>query len=192
LKVKGLNLNFILIGMPGSGKTTLGKKAAAALGMRFYDTDISASDHIRSELRSKPQAEGQTTSLFFHFMHGFVAAEKAVVHRIATEAVNAIIATGAETALSPDNVRVLRPAGRFIYIKRDPDLMLKEIRERFIPDPKNPKIRDGNELMVYAYKDTLPKYESLADFTVENDGDFEASLEKLVNIIREEIARMIP
>jgi adenylate kinase family enzyme len=49
-------LNFILIGMPGSGKTTL--------GMRFYDTDVSASDHIRSELRSKPQAEDHASSFF--------------------------------------------------------------------------------------------------------------------------------
>jgi shikimate kinase len=178
--------------MPGSGKTTLGRKAAAALGMRFYDIDISASDHIRSELRSKPQAEDHASSFFFHFMHGFVAAEKAVVQRIAREAANAIIATGAETVLSPDNMQALRPAGRFIHIKRDPDLMLKEIQDRFIPDPKNPDIRDGNELMVYVYQDTLPEYERLADFIVENNGDVETGLEKLIKIIRAETARVIP
>jgi shikimate kinase len=170
-------LNFILIGIPNSGKTTLGKRAAAVLGMRFYDTDISASDHIRSRK--------QLPSLF-HFRHEFAAAEKAVVRRIAKEAENAVIATGAETALSKNNEEVLRRCGRFIHIKRDPDRILKEIRDRGSPNPDRPEVRDGNELLVELYRNTIPEYEKMADFTLENDDDEEAGLEGLVKIIRAE------
>jgi shikimate kinase len=164
--------------MPNSGKSTLGKKAAAALGMRFYDTDVTVSDHMR--------AKSQAAS-FFQFARGFPAAEEAVVRKIAKKAANAIIATGAETALSKDNVEALRRTGRFIYLKRDPDRMLKQIKEKFIPDPERPEVRDGNELMVYIYRDMLPEYEKLADFTVENDGDEDEGLEKLIKIIRAEL-----
>jgi shikimate kinase len=176
-------LNFILIGIPGSGKTTLGKKAAARLGMRFYDTDVSVSDHIRSK-------HGELS--FFHFMHEFLVAEETVVQKIVKEAANAIIATGAETALSIINVQALRRSGRFIHIKRNSDQMLKEIREKFIPDPKRPEVRNGNEFMFLAYKDMLPEYEKLADFTVENDGDEDAGLEKLMQIIRAELDHASP
>jgi shikimate kinase len=171
-------MNFILIGIPNSGKTTLGKKAAAALGMQFYDTDMLASDYIYSK---------HQTPSFFHIMHEFVAAEKVVVQKIAKEAINAIIATGAETVLSESNVQALRPVGRFIHIKRNTDQMLNEVREKFIPDPKNPNIHNGNEFMINMYIEMLPEYEKLADFTVENDGGKEAGLEKLVSIIRAEL-----
>ncbi|MDR1971788.1 MAG: hypothetical protein LBQ46_07690, partial [Treponema sp.] len=114
-------MNFILIGIPNSGKTTLGKRAADALGMNFYDTDISASDRI---------CAGDKTPSFFQFTHAFAAAEETVVQQIAKTAENAIIATGAETALSARNVQALRQAGRFIHLKRDPDRMIREIRKK--------------------------------------------------------------
>jgi shikimate kinase len=168
-------VNFILIGIPNSGKTTLGKKAADALGMNFYDTDISASDRIRTE---------DETPSFFQFTRAFVAAEETAVRQIAKTAKNAIIATGAETALSASNVQVLRQAGRFIHLKRDPDRMLREIRKKHPPRPEAPNVHDMNELMVLAYKKMIPEYEKLADFTVENDSGRDAGLEKLIKTIR--------
>jgi shikimate kinase len=173
-------VNFILIGIPGSGKTTLGKKAADALGMKFYDTDVVASDRVRSE--KKPQTFSQFTS-------EFVGAEKAVVREIAESAENAIIATGAETALFEYNARALRQTGRFIFIKRDPDRMLEEIRKKFVPVPDKPDTHDIRELMVHMYKNAIPEYEKLADVVMENDGDETAGLEKLTQIIRSEQAR---
>jgi shikimate kinase len=169
-------LNFILIGIPGSGKTTLGKKAADALGMKFYDTDTVTSERVRSEKKA---------STFSQFTSEFVKAEKVVVQEIAKSAENAIIATGAETALFEYNVQALRQTGRFIYIKRDPDRMLEEIREQFVPDPESPNAHDMRELMVHIYRDKIPEYEKLTDLVMENDGDEAAGLEKLTKIIRE-------
>ncbi|MDR2768572.1 MAG: hypothetical protein LBB82_09645 [Treponema sp.] len=170
-------LNFILIGIPGSGKSTLGKKAADALGMKFYDTDTAASGHVHSEKKA---------STFSQFASEFVKAEKVVVREIAKSAENAIIATGAETALFEYNVQVLRPIGRFIYIKRDPDRMLEEIQKEFVPDPEALNAHDVRELMVHIYRDKIPEYENLADLIVENDGDEAAGLEKLTKLIRSE------
>jgi shikimate kinase len=171
-------MNYILIGMPDSGKSTLGKKAAAVLGLQFYDTDKLAMDYIRSKYQSPS---------YFDFRREIFAAEAAVVRRVAKEAKNAIIATGAETALSIKNVQVLRKSGRFIYIKRDPDLMLKEILERFVPDPARPEMHDARELGVHLYRNILPEYERLADITLENDSGEEVGLETLIKIIRTEI-----
>ncbi|MDR1470196.1 MAG: hypothetical protein LBT00_13005 [Spirochaetaceae bacterium] len=171
-------MNFILIGIPRCGKTTLGEKAAIALGMQFYNTDTLVSDYICTKY--------QTLS-FFYFLHEFITAEETVVQKVAKEAANAIIATGAETPLSKKNAQALQQTGRFIHIKRDMDQMLNEVRAKFIPDPKRPEVRNGNEFMLYEYMAMLPEYEKLADFTVENDGGEEAGLEKLVAIIRAEL-----
>jgi shikimate kinase len=170
-------MNFILIGPPNSGKTTLGKKAAEALGMWFYDTDMAAADRVCS---------GDQAPSFFQFLREFSAAEEAAVRRIVKKAANAIIATGADTALSPKNVQVLQRCGRFIHIKRDPDSMLDEIKKRGPVNPEKPEVKDMDELKVYLYRDLIPEYEKLADFTLENDSDEEAGLEKLVKIIRAE------
>ncbi|MDR2747789.1 MAG: hypothetical protein LBB77_10140 [Treponema sp.] len=176
-------MNFILIGIPDSGKSTLGEKAAAALGMSFYDTDKTVGDRIRSTHQDLS---------FYQFMDAFRPTEEAVVRDIAGEAKDAVIATGAETVLSANNVLVLRRSGRFIYIKRDTDRMLQEIRERFIPDPARPELRDARELSVHLYRESMPVYEGLADFILENDGDEKSGLEKLIRLIRAEIDRAKP
>jgi shikimate kinase len=173
-------LNFILIGIPGSGKTTLGGKAAEVLGMKFYDTDAVASERVYSE---------KTVSSLSQFSSEFVRAEKAVIQEIAKSAEDAVIATGAETALFGYNAQELRQTGRFIYIKRDPDRMLDEIRKEFAPRPETPDKHDMRELMVKMYRDAMPEYEKLADFIMENDGDEAAGVEKLTKIIRSEQKR---
>jgi shikimate kinase len=176
-------LNFILIGIPDSGKTTLGKKAADALGMRFYDTDIEVADHILAN-NAKPS--------FLHFSREFLLAEEAVVGRIAQEAANAIIATGAEAALSEKNVQALRRSGRFIYIKRDPDRMIKEMQERVVPNSKEPAARKADTLRMSLYREVMSEYERLADLVVENDDGEEAGLEKLIKTIQAEMDRGKP
>jgi shikimate kinase len=168
-------LNFILIGAPNSGKSTLGKKAADQLGMRFYDTDRSAADHIHFDNQD---------SMFFQLLHEFPAAEQVVVREIAQEAENAVIATGADTVLSPQNAQVLRKCGLFIHIKRDLDRILEEAQKHVIRKPGQPERRDANELMVYLYREVMPDYEKLADFTLENYGDEETGLAKLVELIQ--------
>jgi shikimate kinase len=168
-------LNFILIGTPNSGKTTLGKRAADQLGMRFYDTDLSTTEHVRGS---------NEESMFFKLLHEFRAAEQAVVQRIAKEAENAVIATGAETVLSPQNTQVLRKCGLFIHIKQDMDRVLEEAKKHAISKPGQPDSRDANELMVHLYREVMPDYEKLADFTLENYGDKETGLAKLVEIIQ--------
>jgi shikimate kinase len=170
-------LNFILIGIPDSGKTTLGEKAAEILGMKFYDTDAVASERIYSEKKGLS---------FSQFTSEFVRAEKAVIQEIAKSAEDAVIATGAETTLFEYNAQELRQIGRFIYIKRDPDRMLDEIRKEFVPRPEAPNTHDVRELMVKMYRDAMPEYEKLADFIMENDGDEAAGVEKLTKIIRSE------
>jgi shikimate kinase len=172
-------MNYILIGMPNSGKSTLGKKAADTLGMQFYDTDKLATDYVLSIYETPP---------FFEFASEILAAEEIVVQKLVKEAENAIIATGAETALNEKNVQALKNAGRFIYIKRDPDLMLKEILKKYVPDPKRPEVRNADELSVYFYRNILHQYEDAADIIVENDCGEESGLEALVKTIRAETA----
>jgi shikimate kinase len=171
----GLKLNFILIGTPNSGKTTLGKKAASALGMRFYDIDVEVANHI---------AAVQSDPSFSNFLREFLGVQELIVRRIARKAENAIISTGAETTLSQKNVQALRRCGRFILIKREPDRMSRETRKKRAANPAKSGGWNATEAGARLYKDLMPEYEKLADFTLENNGDEDSGLKGLVTIIQ--------
>jgi hypothetical protein len=65
--------------------------------------------------------------------------------------------------------------------------LILEIREKHPPRPEAPNVYDMSELIVLSYKETIPEYEKIADFTVENDSGLDAGLEKLIKIIRAEL-----
>jgi shikimate kinase len=165
-------LNFILIGTPNSGKTTLGKKAANALGMQFYDIDVEVTNHIAA-MEKNPS--------FSRFLEEFRWVQDLIVRRITRKAENAIIATGAETALSPKNAQALRQCGTFIHIKREPDRLFREAGKK---GPARSATRNANKLGAELYRDLMPEYEKLADFTLENNGDEESGLKGLITIIQ--------
>ena len=100
--------NIVLIGMPGCGKTTVGKQLSQILGAEFVDTD---EEIVRSDGREIPQIfaqEGET---------GFRNIESEIIRRVAARQ-HAVIATGGGAILRSENARLLRQNGRVYFIDR--------------------------------------------------------------------------
>jgi shikimate kinase len=173
--------NFILIGIPGCGKTALGQRAARELGMRFYDTDALTREKMRAA----------NLPPYLH-MTEFLAYLRLVVEETAQCAENAVIATGAEVVLAPENFRILRPTGAFIYIKRDPRTVVAEMTQNCAglypvsSDGPQTALNVCNTAAAVYHKEGVSTYEAIADFTMENYGDEDSGVRILVELIRNE------
>lgn len=105
--------NIVLIGMPGCGKTTVGKALAQALGAEFIDTDEQI---VAQDGRTIPQIFEQEGE------KGFRDLETEAIRRVAARQ-HAVIATGGGAVLRKENVRLLRQNGRIYFVDRPLDAL---------------------------------------------------------------------
>lgn len=149
-------LNVVLVGMPSSGKTTIGKLVASLCGKTFIDTDA----EIFAETGRTPAEIIETDG-----EKAFRDIETAVINGVATVK-GAVIATGGGAVLRSENVRALKANGVVFYVKRDLALLSSAGRP----------LSQGAGIGAL-YKERRQLYERAADFTVENNGKKEAAAE---------------
>lgn len=144
-------MNIILIGMPGSGKSTVGVVLARMLGFRFCDTDIVLQQHCGKKLQDILRTEGDAA--FFRYEEEVLAA---------LEAENTVIATGGSAVYSDRAMRHLKANGQCVYLQVSAcelERRLADFSERGIA------IADGMTI-ADLYTARKPLYERYADITV--------------------------
>lgn len=110
--------NLVLVGFMGTGKTTIGKKAAKKLGLKFVDTD-----------HEIERVTGLPPNIIFR-KHGeirFRSEEKAAVRRI-TRNGQQVIATGGGVVLDPENIETLKQNGVIICLTASPETIYKRVK----------------------------------------------------------------
>ena len=114
-------LNVIAVGMPGSGKTTIMRRYAYELGLKFIDTD-EETEKLMGMTIAEALADPVFGEDYFRAME-HIAVSNAVSSR------GAVIATGGSTALNPVNRDLLRANGIVVYVKRPLDMLDKRGRQ---------------------------------------------------------------
>lgn len=157
--------NIVLTGMPSSGKSTVGRLIADALGRRFLDTDDAVTER-----------EGKTIPELFaeRGEEGFRAAERAAVAECAA-VTGAVIATGGGAPMFEVNRLNLKSNGFVALIRRDADRLDTAGR---------PLSRDLDTLKRME-EIRMPVYLSFADCTVSNDGTPEACAKEITEAFNE-------
>ena len=146
-----------LIGPMGSGKSTIGRQLAAALGLSFQDSDHEIQRRTGVDIPTIFAFEGEA---------GFRTREKAVID--ALSAVDGqVLATGGGAILDPDNRRVLASRGVVIYLHCSPEQQYRRTshdRNRPLLQTDDPlqKLRD-----LMAVRD--PLYRETADLVVSTE-----------------------
>lgn len=161
--------NIILIGMPGSGKSTVGVVLAKALGMDFIDVDLVICR--RNGARLQELVDRCSNEDFLR-----LEAEAA----LSLECAGSVVATGGSMVSSPDAMEYLKSLGTVVYIRVPLDDLsgrIKNLQSRgiaFLP----------GETLADLYVRRCPLYEEWADVTVDSDnGD---RIEDVVQRIKSE------
>lgn len=148
-------MNIILIGMPGSGKSTVGVVLARMLGFHFCDTDLVLQQHCGKKLQEILRTEGDAA--FFRHEEEVLAA---------LEAENTVIATGGSAVYSDRAMRHLKEGGTCVYLQ----VATSEIERRLADfSERGVAIADGMTIAdLFAVR--KPLYECYADITVCAEG----------------------
>ena len=162
-------MNVILIGLPTSGKSTVGVILAKLLGMQFLDTDLLIQHQTAERLNEIIASKGTD---------GFLRIEEAVCLSINTD--NTVIATGGSVVFSRSAMAHLKANGKTVYLK----ISLSELKQR-LQDAKARGVilRDG-ESIEELYAEREPLYSQYADVIVPEEG---LRLEETVHAVREKI-----
>lgn len=164
-----MNRHVILIGLPGAGKTTVGRSVAGLLGIPFVDVDAVI---VRREGRPVPVIFGEQGEAAFRDM------ERREVRRLLTEQ-PAVLAPGGGWAAQPGAVADARPLALVVYLRTSPGTAASRV------GPGNrPTLMGGDpsELMRDLLRDREAAYGE-ADVTVDTDG-------KTPETVAAEVARL--
>ena len=162
--------NLFLVGLPGAGKTTLGRQLARRLGKTFLDADIELEARLGVSIPTIFEIEGEAS---------FRDREEAILADLTTRA-DIVLATGGGAVLRPINRERLKGNGFVLYIHAEPPTLYERTRRsRHRPLLNNTSDQLGRLYQLYGIRDTL--YREVADVVIESERDsiarFTSSLE---------------
>ena len=144
--------NIVLIGMPGSGKSTIGVILAKRLGYDFVDTDNLISDREKTTLQDIIDKKGVSE---FLKIEGIVGEELNID--------NTVIATGGSMVFSDSAMKNLLKDSKCVFI----DVPLTEIKRRVKNIDTRGIAMEKDDTLDTLYGKRMPKYREYADITVE-------------------------
>ncbi len=162
-------MSIILIGMPSSGKSTLGVLLAKKLGYRFVDADLIIQEKCGKLLHEIIEEKGN---------EGFIAVENEIDSTIDEQ--NAVIATGGSVVYGEEAMAHLKTLGRMVYLKIPYEEMCRRLGDF---SHRGVVMRKGSTLREM-YDERIPLYEKWADITVDvSRAELNESLEKICNAL---------
>ena len=157
--------NIVLIGMPSSGKTTIGKALAARMGKRFADTDELIVGTTGKSIPEIFEKEGEKV---------FREIEKKVICDIAVND-GTVIATGGGVILDEKNVLALKRNGVIVYLDRKIDNLIATDSR-----PLSSNVDDLKKL----YAKRKPLYEKYAEITIDDNDDVATVVRRAEEVLK--------
>lgn len=148
--------NIVLVGMPGSGKSTVGKLLAEKLGRAFLDTDEMIEE---KENRKIPEIFAEAGEEYFRRVESECVSE-------ACKKMGVVIATGGGAVLRKENRDAIKQNGTVVFLEREINSLATDGRPLSSSEEKLKKMQEVR----------MPIYKSVSDFTVKTNDNAEITL----------------
>jgi len=151
-------MNIVLIGMRGSGKTTIGKLLAKRLGKQFIEMDELIVQRLGQTIPEIVNRYG---------WQKFRDAEAEITREV-SRLDNVVNATGGGVVTREENIRELKKKGKLVWLKANTDTLLRRIGN----DQSRPSLtgKSQREDMEAVLAERSPIYQRVADFIVDTEG----------------------
>jgi shikimate kinase len=157
-----------LVGLPGSGKSTIGRQLARRLSLSFTDSDHVIEARLGCSIREFFEREGEER---------FRDIEASVIDELSQDP-SCVLSTGGGTVLRPENRIRLRERCKVVYLRSSPEEVFRRLRH----DRNRPLLQVADPLQrlkdLFAARDTL--YRETAHFVIDTG---RPSVTTLVNMI---------
>lgn len=176
-----------LIGLPGSGKSTVGRQLARRLGLVFVDSDVEIERRLGCSIREYFEREGEDNFRDVEQTTIFELFETSISSSLNAAAL--VLSTGGGSVLRSVNRKILRQNGQVVYLHSQPDDIIKRLRH----DRNRPLLQVGDPLQrlrdLYTVRD--PLYRETAHFVVETGRPSVATLVNMI-VMQLELAGGLP
>lgn len=162
--VKNQTCNVLLVGMPGCGKTSVGREIASVLNREFVDLDSEFENQYKISPAQCIQNEGEAE---------FRKKESEIVKSVCKRS-KLVISTGGGAVLLEENRKVMQSNSFVVYIKRAMDKLSKKGRP----------LSNGENALKNLYEKRNPLYQEVASFCIENETSLQDCVTKIVNEIK--------
>lgn len=170
-----------LVGLPGGGKSTVGRQLARRLGAKFLDSDAVLEERIGMPIRAYFEQHGEAA---------FRDLEEEVIRDLtASGGGSLILATGGGAVLRPANRQRLHDSSTVIYLRSTPDELYRRLRH----DTQRPLLQVADPLakLRELYEQRHPLYEEVAHYRVDTGRPSVATLVNMI-MMQLEMAGLVP
>ena len=172
-------VRIALVGLPGSGKTTVGRQLARRLSLTYFDSDHVIEQRIGCSIRTYFEHEGEER---------FRELESAVLDEL-TQKSGAVISTGGGAVLREVNRQSLHSRCQVVYLNSHPDELFRRLRH----DVNRPLLQVADPLTrlrdLHAVRD--PLYRAASHFIIETGRPSVATLVNMI-VMQLELSGAVP
>lgn len=161
--------NIVFIGMPASGKSTVGVVVAKRLGYKFVDTDLVIQEVEKRLLKEIIAEEGN---------EGFLRIEDRVNAEIQEE--RAVISPGGSVVYCENAMRHYKETGMIVYLHTSYETISNRLHNA---KNRGVVLKDGQTLK-NLYEERTALFERYADLTISEEGrDLEETIEEVLRVL---------
>ncbi|MDP1901345.1 MAG: shikimate kinase [Rubrivivax sp.] len=155
LQTVASSLSLSLVGMPGCGKSTIGRHLARQLGLQFIDSDSEVEQRIGMPIREFFATQGE---------EAFRNVEQDVIDELSSRP-GLVLATGGGAVLRPSNRDALHSRTHVLYLRTTPEELARRLRH----DTHRPLLQVADPLrrLRELYRERDPLYRRTAHFVIE-------------------------
>lgn len=169
-----MDKNIVIIGMPGSGKTSLGQKLSKKLNYDFIDMD----DYIE-------ESSGRKIASMFEEGEMVFRKEEIRASKELAETSRTVISTGGGIITQEASMEALKENGLILFLDRPLENIEKDIER-----DSRPLLKDDKSRLEELYEERIDLYRLYADLTVENILDEDSVVDLMAEVLNQYESRV--